>query len=243
MACNFYGNPLLTDEEFQKLISTDQGLRDAKYPIKYQMHHGGRGTGMYVNFPSYKNVRDITPNQHEIASNLYQKKKQEWLEKIKPEGILTFVAMGMDFPPKIENGIGNYRIRTYFLDRNNNKWFIELSPFYRIRQPSPKWLEGDETLGFYGEWCDCSYEDNEQERYIKEKEKLISEYGNSSKIPVSVISKIVYPKQKHGRIETNKPFTSIGVLKYINQRFNVEFDKLFVERYFLEPDELLCKSK
>lgn len=243
MACNFNGNPILTNEEFQELISTDKGLREARYPIGYQMNIGSKGTGKYVNCPNYNHIRDITPEQHETACILYEQKRQEWLQKIAPAGILTFVTMGGDFPPKIENGIGNYRIRTYFLDKNNNKWFIELHPHYGPKFPNEKWTEGDEKLGFYGEWVDCTYEEQEEKRFLQEREKLASEYGDWSKVPFKVSSQVIYPRQKHGRMESKNTFTPKGILEYINQEYKTEFDQLFVERYFLSPDELLCKSK
>jgi len=38
---------------------------------------------------------------------------------------LLFVGMGMDFEPTIKDGVGNYRIRTEFLNSKGKKYFIE----------------------------------------------------------------------------------------------------------------------
>lgn len=65
-----------------------------------------------------------------MYGKFFKKRKDEQLLVANQPGTLTFITMGMDFPPKIEGGLGNCRIRAKFLDKNGHEWFIEIHPHY-----------------------------------------------------------------------------------------------------------------
>ena len=66
----------------------------------------------------------VTEEQIKEANELIQKRKKEVLKENKNN--LLFVGMGMEFKPTFKDGVGNYRIRTEFLNKDRVKCFIEV---------------------------------------------------------------------------------------------------------------------
>ena len=152
-------------------------------------------------------------------------------------GLLIFKAMGMDYTPTTQNGIGCYRIRTNFADKNGHEWFIELHPYYGKNH------KGDDTLGFYGDWYDISYEKEENERWEKEINALEKKYSTWDKAPWGERNEIKFPKQKNGSFESKLQYTHEGIIQYINEEFNAAYDQLIVKREMFDLNEIMCKSK
>jgi hypothetical protein len=69
---------------------------------------------------SYK----VTEEQIKEAKRLRLEKQKEVLKE--NEENLLFCGMGMEFAPTIADGVGNHRIRTYFINNEGIKCFIEV---------------------------------------------------------------------------------------------------------------------
>ena len=74
-------------------------------------------------FEVYPIVYRVTGDQITEAKEELQKRKKEEIKKYKDE--LLFINMGMSFEPKIWF-IWNHRVRTFFLDNQKKKCFIEV---------------------------------------------------------------------------------------------------------------------
>jgi len=79
---------------------------------------------MYKKALMYPVSYSVTQDQINRAKDLRIKKQKEFLEENKNN--LLFVGMGMTFKSNIEDGIGNHRIRTCFLNGDGVKCFIEV---------------------------------------------------------------------------------------------------------------------
>ena len=106
-------NEIYTNEKFRNEVAHAHGCLD-----KY-------GKFKYYSTCSYPQRYIVSEEQIKIAKELKEKARKETLEKNKNK--LVFVGMGCTYTKEeINNDVGNYRIRTEFLNSKGEKFFIEL---------------------------------------------------------------------------------------------------------------------
>lgn len=220
-------NKPLSEEEFNELASTDKGLRSMRYPFKYQRSDDKTKTGMYVTVRNYNDVREFSQEQHERATAMFEAKREEKIKKASEKGVLTFIGMGMEFEPKIDDGIGNYRIRCMFVDSKGDKQFIEVHPS----------VDG----GFYGEHVFCSVNERNEAEYLRRMKEYEEKYGKYFWLKISRDEKeemdhLIF--HQYEQIKSSTPFTYAGLLGYVNKQFGVEFKELFYENFYLNHDDI-----
>jgi hypothetical protein len=110
------------DKETFKQIYSNEKLRNAvAYAHSVCKSNGEEEYKKALMYPiSYK----VTDYQIKKANELINKRQKEVLKENKHN--LLFVGMGMEFNPTIPDGIGNYRIRTEFLNADGIRCFIEV---------------------------------------------------------------------------------------------------------------------
>ena len=133
----------------------------------------------------------------------------------------------------VKGGIGNYRIRTTFKDKTGHVWFIEIHPRYN------KSHNGDDSLGFYGEVYDVSWNDQAMKEYTERYDALIEKYGGWWKAPTNERPHL--PMTRYERVESKELFTYSSVLAWVNRRFKTDYKELFLERYFLNCDDVISE--
>ena len=223
--------PELTEQMFQEMMSTDEGIHEGATAVPY-CDRNSRLIGHYVNWPSYKNKHEISREQINRAKERFQERKEEEMVKAQRLGVLTFHAMGCDYEPKIDGGIGNHRIRARFCDKKGNEWFIEIHPNHDENcEPTEK--------GFWGEVYDKTYEMNAESDYIRKRKELEEKYGVWWKVPKADRPSSYFVKYE--RINPGVDFTASGVLDWLNSRYQTDYKEFYLERYFLRPDETLSK--
>lgn len=225
---------ILTDEMFRDMMQSDKGIREARYAIGYGRWLNGESVtdGHYVNWPRWQKY-EISEGQMAEAKDRFEERKAEVMELVSAKGVLCFHAMGMDYEPTIEDGIGNYRIRTTFKDKTGHVWFIEIHPRYN------KSNNGDDRLGFYGEVYDVSWNDQAMKDYTKRYDALMEKYGGWWKAPTNERPHL--PMTKYERIESKELFTYASVLAWVNRKFKTDYKEMFLERYFLECDDVISE--
>lgn len=222
---SFSGNPLLTDEMFRKAMTSDYGIFECATANGYcDKNH--REIGKYVNYPSWEDVHDITPEQIAEAKRHFQRRHDEEIASLS-KGDLAFVAMGCDFTSHLEDGVGNYRMRGDFKNSQGEQFFIEFSL-------SPN----EETF-----WIDFSIDRQLQKKYEKECQDL---YEKNKNLP--------YGKQDHRRIpqyyynaknvekymKVKVIATWTEVIKFINNTYGCNYKTAKLFRYFVSPDDYVC---
>lgn len=220
-------NKPLSEEEFNELASTDKGLRSMRFPFKYQRSDDKTKTGMYVTVRNYNDVREFSQDQYERATAMFEAKRDEKIKKASDKGVLTFIGMGMEFEPKTEGGIGNYRIRCMFMDSKGDKQFLEVHP--------------GENGGFYGEHVFCSVNERNEAEYLRRMAQYEAEYGEHfwrkiSRDAKEDMDKLIF--HQYERIESSMPYTYAGLLEYVNKTYGVNFKELFYENFFLNNDDI-----
>lgn len=111
----------LTENKFKEIYSNEK-LRNA-----VAFAHGvcdSNGVLKYKKALMYPLSYKVTDEQIKIADELRKKRIIEVLKENKNK--LFFCGMGMEFKPLIDDGIGNHRIRTTFINKHGVKCFIEL---------------------------------------------------------------------------------------------------------------------
>lgn len=224
--------PKLTDEMFREMMMTDEGIHEVATAVRY-CDRNSRLIGHYVNWPSYKNKYEISREQINRAKERFQERKEEEMMKAQKLGVLTFHAMGCDYEPKIDGGIGNHRIRARFCDKRGNEWLIEIHPNH-----DPESIEPTER-GFWGEVYDKTYEMNAESEYIRKRKELEEKYGEWWKVPKADRPNPYFVKYE--RIESGEEFTACGILGFVNRRYNTDYKEFYLERYFLRYDETLSR--
>ena len=227
--------PILTDEMFREMMSSDAGIREARYANGYgRWLNGAIATdGYYVNWPDYRSKWEISEEQREFAMQRFEERKAETMEYCSQQGVLTWHRMGMDYKPTIEDGIGNYRIRTIFKDKTGHVWFIEIHPLYN------KSHNGDDRLGFYGEVYDVSWNEQAMKEYNERYDALMEQYGSWWKAPTN--ERPALPMTKYERVESKELFTYASVLAWVNMKFKTDYKEMFLERYFLNCDDVISE--
>lgn len=227
--------PILTDEMFRDMMQSDKGIREARYATGYGRWLNGESVtdGHYVNWPDYRSKREISEEQREFAMQRFEERKAETMEYCSKKGILTWHRMGGDYTPTVDDGIGNYRIRTTFKDKTGHVWFIEIHPRY------DKQMRGSDTLGFYGEVYDVSWNDQAMKEYTERYDALMEKYGSWWKSPTN--ERPALPMTKYERIESKELFTYASVLAWVNAWFKTDYKEMFLERYFLNCDDVISE--
>ena len=230
---SFDGNPVLTETEFQTMISTDRGLREARYHGTY-CDKTGRDKGHYVNWPSYMDVHDITTDQIERARRRFDERKAELRADYDQPGTLLVVTMGMDYPANVADGIGNHRVRVRFTDKHGDVRGIEFCPFWRANG------NPDESLGFtVDRWNESEQERNER-AYTDRMNELEAKYGKGKFIPLDERPEFPATYRDDDRCE-NLPFTGRGLARYIQRHHSVKFTRVVIDRHFFSCDELVSQ--
>ena len=226
--------PILTDEMFREMMQSDKGIREARYAVGYGRWLNGESVtdGHYVNWPRWEK-HEISEAQMAEAKRRFEERKAEVMERVSAKGVLCFHAMGMDYEPTVEDGIGNYRIRTTFKDKTGHVWFIEIHPLYN------KQMRGDDRLGFYGEVYDVSWNKQAMKDYNDRYDALMEKYGSWWKAPTNERPHL--PMTRYERIDSPELFTYASVLAWVNRMFKTDYKEMFLERYFLECDDTLSE--
>lgn len=93
---------------------------------------------------SYK----VTEEQIKVSNDLRLKTQREVL--IKNYNKLLFCGMGMEFKPTFKDGVGNYRIRTHFINDEGIECFIEFGKgtdeFFTIDHAIFNYIDNTHTL-------------------------------------------------------------------------------------------------
>lgn len=231
---SFYGNPIMSDELFAQLLNDDKGLREAVRNVTTYCDKFGNRIGEYVNYPSWKDVHDITEEQQKIAKEKFEKRRTEQIAHVSQPGTLCLVTTGCDFTPACDGGLGNFRIRGRFFAKEI-RWMIELHA--RVKEENGKWIGPDETLGFFGELIPESVNDSDMKGFNEKLDSLNEEY--KGKIPLEVRQTIKWPVYRYERIESRLPLTADGVLEFVNRKFGTKFTSLYLDRYLLGTDDVI----
>lgn len=206
---SFQGNPALTDELFAQAMACDEGIHECATANTY-CDKNARPIGKYVNYPSWENVHDITDEQVAIAKENYQRRRNECIAGIK-RGEIVFVAMGGDYTPKIENGVGNYRMRCDFFNSAGEQFFIELSCCN----------DAGKEQSF---WVDFSIDRRIQKRH---NDGLEIRSG--------------YNAKGVEKTQIKMPYTWDNVVKFINKTYGCDYKSARLFRYFVDPDDYFCE--
>lgn len=228
-------NQPLSESEFNELASTDKGLREMRYPYKYQRSDDKSLTGMYVNYPSYQCPREFSQEQHERAIKLFNERRECALEKMNELGLLTFVGMGMEFTPTLPDGIGNYRIRCELVDKKGETQFLEIHPTYNEKH------NGCNERGFYGERYFSSVNDRAERKRAELMGEYEAKYGKYwwnqiTRDQREELDNLMFPKWE--RVESANNFTIPGILDYVNKTFGTKFTAIYYDNYFLNYDDI-----
>lgn len=224
---SFQGNPALTDELFAQAMACDKGIYECATANGYcDKNH--RLIGKYVNYPSWRDVHDISDEQIAIAKENYQRRKNEELANIK-RGEIVFVAMGGDFTPKIENGVGNYRMRCDFRNSAGEQFFIELCAYH----PDP-------DKGFY---VDFSIDRQLQKQHENEVSAMVERNKNRPFLErehTTSIPQYYYNAKGVQKKSFEIPFTWDNVVKFINETYGCNYKSARIFRYFIRPEDYVC---
>lgn len=225
----------LSDEMFRDMMQSDKGIREARYATCYGRWVNGESVtdGHYVNWPDYHRKYKISDQQMAEAKRMFEKRKAEVMEYVSRKGTLCFHAMGMDYEPTVEDGIGNYRIRANFKDKGGHEWFVELHPA-RDEKCNAK-----ESGGAWGEVYDSGRNKAEETAYRDKKKRLIEKYSAWWKVPTN--ERPYMPLTHYENVYVYGSFTFGNLLEWINNRFKTDYTELYLERYFLEWDDTLSE--
>lgn len=220
----------LTDEMFRDMMQSDKGIREARYATGYGRWVDGKSVtdGHYVNWPRWEK-HEISEAQMAEAKRRFEERKAQVMEYVSAKGVLCFHAMGMDYEPTEEDGIGNYRIRATFKDKTGHVWFVEIHPKRNERS------DAEEGNGFWGEVYDESGNARAMKEYNDRYDALMEKYGSWWKAPTNERPHL--PMTKYERIESGELFTYASVLAWVNKRFKTDYKELYLERHFLECDD------
>lgn len=195
------------DKETFKQVYTNEELRNAVSYAHGVLESNGSEWKKALMYPiSYK----VNDEQIKICSDLINKRKKEVLKENKHN--LLFCGMGCNFEPCFNDGVGNHRIRTEFINKDGIKCFIEVGTAYGKGKEDN--LRIDHALIFYCNDKNISY----NERDKKEKRLEIE------------------------RSDLNLKYTYQNVLNLVNQYFNCNFKKMVLDYYNISCDGVLCIS-
>lgn len=227
--------PALADKMFREMMSTDKGIREAHFARGYGRWVDGESVteGYCVEWPDFRSRWEISEGQLTEARERFAARKAEVVEFCRTRGVLTWHAMGMDYEPTEEDGIGNFRIRTTFADKSGHVWFIEIHPHY------DKQMRGSDSHGFWGEVYDVSWNKAAKAGYEAKRAALLEKYGYWWRIPAT--ERVVMPGTKYERVDRAGLFTFGAVLAWVNAKFGTDYKQMFLERYFLGCDDIISE--
>lgn len=221
---SFKGNPLLSDEMFREAMASDEGIHECATARGYcnEFHHE---VGKYVNYPSWRDVHDITTEQIAEAKKHYQRRHDEEIASLK-KGVLAFVAMGCDFTSKLENGVGNHRMRGDFCNSKGEQFFVEFCLSAR-----------EETF-----WVDFSIDRQLQKKY---NEEVNDQWEKNKGLPYGKrdhrnIPQYYYNARGVERTGVKIEATWPAVIKFINETYGCAYKTAKLFRYFVSPDDFVC---
>lgn len=222
---SFNGNPLLSEEMFREAMSSDKGIFECATSGRY-CDRFGHEIGRYVNYPSFEDVHDITPEQIAEAKLHFQRRHDEEIASLQ-KGVLAFVAMGGDFTSKLPNGVGNYRMRCDFKNSRGKQFFIE---FCLAAREETFWIDFSidrQLQKKYEKECQEQYEKNKNLPYRKQEHRLIPQYYYNAK-----------NVEKQMKIEVIATWPE--VIKFINKTYGCKYTSAKLFRYFVSPDDYVC---
>ena len=221
---SFEGNPLLSDEMFREAMTSDKGIFECATANGYcdKFHHL---VGKYVNYPSWRDVHDITDEQIAEAKKHYQRRHDEEIASLK-KGDLAFVAMGTDFTSTLENGVGNYRMRGDFKNSKGEQFFVEFCLSAK-----------EETF-----WIDSSIDRQLEKKYEKE---VNDQWEKNKGLPYgkrdhTLIPQYYYNAKGVGRYNVKIEASWPAVIKFINETYGCNYKTAKLFRYFVSPDDFVC---
>ena len=97
----------------------------------------------------------------------------------------------------------------------------------------------DESVGFWGEVYDESWNSMAMEEYKRKRGALLEKYGSWYKSPVN--ERPVYPSCSYENITASVPYGYKSVLAWVNKRFGTSYEELYLERYFLNRDDTISE--
>lgn len=111
----------LSDEKFKEIYTDDRFLHDCAFPVDCC---NARGFHTHYRTCTYPIEYIITEEQIAIAKVEFARRRQAFLDGYK-KGTLVLVCMGMDYPSKYPDGIGNHRVRGEFKNSGGRHFFVE----------------------------------------------------------------------------------------------------------------------
>ena len=230
---SFDGNPVMTDTEFENMLSSDKGLRAARYPTGYS-DKCGHLKGYHVEWPDYNSSHDLTDEQRETARLRYEQRKEEVKRQVAVPGTLVVITMGCDYPANADGGIGNHRVRIRFTDKNDDIRGAEFCPFWDS-QSAP-----DESRGFTFDRWNSSEQERKEKAYMERMDELEAKYGKGKFIPFEERPEFPATYADRGTVE-NLPFTWKGLIRWVQRHHRVKFDRVYIDRYFFGCDEIVSE--
>ena len=222
---SFYGNPVLTADEFNEMLSNDKQLREMRYAIGYRKEPSHE-TGHHVNY-KWDECRDITPDQMEAARIRYEERREEVRKKYAKPGTLFIVTMGSDYKPATPDDIANYRVRAQFIDNAGDLRGVEFSTW--------------SGHGFTWDRWNRSETERNNAHYNKEMARLEKKYKGGF-IPFKERPAFPMTYADRGTAE-DLPYTTAGALAWFEREMQMKFDRVYIDRYFFACDEITSKVK
>jgi len=111
-------NEIYSSEKFRNEVANAHGHLDSQSNFKYKAT---------CSYPTSYIVND---DQIESAKKLWSEAKEKTLKKHFND--LLFCSMGMDYKPRYEDDICNFRIRTEFINDLGQQFFVEVSAWDKI---------------------------------------------------------------------------------------------------------------
>ncbi len=222
---SFYGNPILTAEEFNEMLSNDKQLREIRYAIGYR-HEPDHESRYHVNY-KWDECRDVSPEQMETARQRYEERREEVRKKYAKPGTLFIVTMGGDWTPRTPDDIANYRVRAQFIDNAGDLRGVEFDTW-----------SGN---GFTWSRWNRSEEERKNTRFNKEWARLEKKYKGGF-IPFEERPEFPMTYADRGTVE-DLPYTTAGVLAWFEREQGMKFDRVYIDRYFFSSGEITSKTR
>lgn len=211
----------LANDLFFHLIKEDKWINQIANSTKCYDKHS---IFKYYKTCSYPVEYVVTEEQISKAKELCAIRKAEIISFIE-KGELVFCAMGGYFKSQLDNGVGNYRIGCYFLNKKGHKYFIELCTS----------CDGENRI-----YIDFSIDEElkvirqeEVRRELESRREVNGKWG-------------VYEKQDYyncfgiEKTTIEIPFTFDNVLKLINDTYGCCYKSSRLVRYFASYEDWCC---
>ena len=198
----------LTDEGLKEIYTNEKFRNEVAYA-----HQCCKSTGefMYKKTCGYPKEYIVTDEQIAEAEKELARAKKETLKKHKKD--LLFVGMGMTY--ETDTDIGNYRIRTEFLNAKGHKFFVELGS----------------TCDHLYTRCDHSIDRDLEEIHDKQSNAHLhqSDFYN-------------YAGLERNNILSILRYTPENILNLVNKIFDCKFKRIVIDNYSCSCNGLMCES-